>query len=101
MMWINWYIRFFKAEHKKIAKNWATLKKVIDNLHEVCGEPERPILPDDDCGSDDATSPAIKSSWPVSDRGCSAFLFEVTDAIKKFNGKKKFKQTLTTRKIRF
>ena len=89
------YPCFFKAEHKKIAKKLgAAPEKVIDNLHEVCGETgtAHPFLMM--TAALDHAKPGDKILMASFGQGCSAFLFEVTDAIKKFTGKKKFKQTL-------
>ena len=74
---------FFKAEHRKIAKNLgATPEKLVDNLHEVCGETgaAHPLV---------MFVKALQESEP-GDRilvagfgqGSDALYFRVTDAIK-------------------
>ena len=73
---------FFKAEHRKIAKQLgATPDKVVDNLHEVCGETgaAHPLV---------LLVKALEEAKP-GDRilvagfgqGCDAMLFRVTEAI--------------------
>ncbi len=75
---------FFKAEHKKIAaKLGAAPEKVMDNMHDVCGESgaAHPLV---------MLSKALEESQP-GDRilvagfgqGCDALYFQVTENIKK------------------
>jgi 3-hydroxy-3-methylglutaryl CoA synthase/NAD(P)-dependent dehydrogenase (short-subunit alcohol dehydrogenase family)/putative sterol carrier protein len=86
---------FFKAEHKKIAKKLgASPEKVIDNLHEVCGETgtAHPFLMM--TSALDNAKPGDKILMASFGQGCSAFLFEVTENISKLPERKKFQQTL-------
>ncbi len=89
------YPCFFKAEHKKIAKKLgATPDKVMDNLHDVCGETgtAHPFLMMT-AALDDA-KPGDKILMASFGQGCSAFLFEVTENIIKMPERKKFQRTL-------
>jgi 3-hydroxy-3-methylglutaryl CoA synthase/NAD(P)-dependent dehydrogenase (short-subunit alcohol dehydrogenase family)/putative sterol carrier protein len=76
------YPCFFKGDHRKIAKNLgATPEKLVDNLHEVCGETgtAHPFL---------MMAAALESSKPGDHilmagfgQGCNALMFEVTENI--------------------
>ena len=89
------YPCFFKAEHKKIAKKLgAAPEKVVDNLHDVCG--------DTGCAHamlmltsalDDA-KPGDRILMASFGQGCSAFYFVVTENIEKLKVRNKFKTTL-------
>ncbi len=89
------YPCFFKAEHKNIAKKLgASPDKVIDNLHEVCGETgtAHPLLMM--TAALDEAKPGDKIVMASFGQGCSAFLFEVTPNIAKMPERNKFKRTL-------
>ncbi len=89
------YPCFFKAEHRNIAKKLgAPPDKVVDNLHEVCGETgtAHPLLMMT-AALDDA-KPGDKIVMASFGQGCSAFLFEVTQNITKMPERNKFKRTL-------
>ncbi|MBW2514844.1 MAG: SDR family NAD(P)-dependent oxidoreductase [Deltaproteobacteria bacterium] len=76
------YPCFFKGDHRKIAKNLgASPEKLVDNLHDVCGETgtAHPFL---------MMTAALESSKPGDHilmagfgQGCNALMFEVTDHI--------------------
>jgi 3-hydroxy-3-methylglutaryl CoA synthase/NAD(P)-dependent dehydrogenase (short-subunit alcohol dehydrogenase family)/putative sterol carrier protein len=76
------YPCFFKGDHRKIAKNLgASPEKLVDNLHDVCGETgtAHPFL---------MMTAALESSKPGDHilmagfgQGCNALMFEVTDQI--------------------
>jgi len=86
---------FFKAEHKNIAKKLgATPEKVVDNLHEVCGETgtAHPFLMM--TAALDSAKPGDKILMASFGQGCSAFLFEITENITKLPERKKFQKTL-------
>lgn len=86
---------FFKAEHKNIAKKLgASPEKVVDNLHEVCGETgtAHPFLMM--TAALDTAKPGDKILMASFGQGCSAFLFEVTENITKLPEKNKFQKTL-------
>ncbi|MFC1824745.1 hydroxymethylglutaryl-CoA synthase family protein [Thermodesulfobacteriota bacterium] len=91
---------FFKAEHKKIAKRLgATPEKVIDNLHEVCGETgtAHPLV---------MLVQALEEAEP-GDRilvagfgqGCDALYFKVTDAIKEMPARQGIQGSLAHKKV--
>ena len=76
------YPCFFKGDHRKIAKNLgASPEKLVDNLHDVCGEigTAHPFL---------MMTAALEASKPGDHilmagfgQGCNALMFEVTDQI--------------------
>jgi len=90
---------FFKAEHKKIGKRLeAAAEKVVDNLHEVCGETgaAHPLV---------MLVSALEQAEPGQrilvvgfGQGCDALYFKVTDAIKKLPQKTGIKGSLESRK---
>ncbi|MDY0376106.1 MAG: SDR family NAD(P)-dependent oxidoreductase [Desulfobacterium sp.] len=93
------YPCFFKGDHKKIAKRLgATPGKLVDNLHEVCGETgtAHPFL---------MLVKALESARP-GDRilvagygqGCNVLYFQVTDAISKLPLRNGFKGVIENRK---
>jgi 3-hydroxy-3-methylglutaryl CoA synthase/NAD(P)-dependent dehydrogenase (short-subunit alcohol dehydrogenase family) len=90
---------FIKAEHRRLAKMLgASPEKVIDNMHEVCGETgtAHPLL---------MLVNALENANP-SDRilvagfgqGCDALYFRVTDAIKSLPERKGVRGSLANRK---
>ncbi|MBW1784752.1 MAG: OB-fold domain-containing protein, partial [Deltaproteobacteria bacterium] len=90
---------FFKAEHRKIAKKLgAAPEKVMDNLHEVCGETgaAHPLV---------MFVHALQEARP-GDRillagfgqGCDALCFQVTDEILKLTDRKGITGSLTNKK---
>ncbi len=89
------YPCFFKAEHAKIAKKLGAGKeKVIDNLHEVCGETgcAHPLLML--TKALDEAKPGDRILMASFGQGCNAFLFTVTDKIEQLPMRDKFKATL-------
>jgi 3-hydroxy-3-methylglutaryl CoA synthase/NAD(P)-dependent dehydrogenase (short-subunit alcohol dehydrogenase family)/putative sterol carrier protein len=93
------YPCFFKGDHRKIAKNLgASAEKLVDNLHEVCGETgtAHPFL---------MMTAALESSKPGDHilmagfgQGCNALMFEVTDQITKLTPRNGFDGTLNNKK---
>ena len=90
---------FFKAEHRKIAKQLGVApEKVVDNLHEVCGETgaAHPFL---------MMTKALEEARP-GDRivmvgfgqGAQALCFEATEQISHLAPRNGFKRTLENRK---
>ncbi len=89
------YPCYFKAEHKKIAKKLgATPEKVIDNLHEVCGETGTAHCLLMMTAALDNAKPGDKILMAGFGQGCTAFLFEVTENINKLSERNKFQKTL-------
>jgi len=89
------YPCFFKAEHANIAKKLGAAKeKVIENLHDVCGETgcAHPMLMLTKA-LDDA-KPGDRILMASFGQGCNAFLFEVTEKIEQLPERDKFKRTL-------
>ncbi|RJP42971.1 MAG: SDR family NAD(P)-dependent oxidoreductase [Desulfobacteraceae bacterium] len=89
------YPCFFKAEHANIAKKLGAAKeKVIENLHEVCGETgcAHPMLML--TKALDEAKPGDRILMASFGQGCNAFLFEVTEKIEKLPERDKFKNTL-------
>ncbi len=91
---------FFKAEHKNIAKTLgATPEKVMDNLHEVCGE----------TGTAHALlmlTAALQEAKPGQrilvagfGQGSNAMLFKVTEAITKLGARDGLKGTLANKEV--
>ncbi len=75
---------FFKAEHKKIAsKLGATPEKVVDNLHEVCGETgtAHPLVML--CLALEQAKPGDRILLAGFGQGCDALYFQVTENILK------------------
>jgi 3-hydroxy-3-methylglutaryl CoA synthase/NAD(P)-dependent dehydrogenase (short-subunit alcohol dehydrogenase family)/putative sterol carrier protein len=93
------YPCFFKGDHRKIAKNLgASPEKLVDNLHEVCGETgtAHPFL---------MMTAALESSKPGDHilmagfgQGCNALMFEVTEQITKLAPRNGFDGTLNNKK---
>ena len=93
------YPCFFKGDHRKIAKNLgASPEKLVDNLHEVCGETDtaHPFL---------MMTAALESSKPGDHilmagfgQGCNALLFEVTDQITRLAPRNGFDGTINHKK---
>lgn len=74
---------FFKSEHKKIAhKLGAAPEKVIDNLHEVCGETGAAHSLMLFLKALEKSKPGEKILMAGFGQGCDALLFEVTSEIK-------------------
>ncbi len=89
------YPCFFKAEHANIAKKLGAAKeKVINNLHEVCGETgcAHPLLML--TKALDEAKPGDRILMASFGQGCNAFLFEVTEKIEQLPERDKFKGTL-------
>jgi 3-hydroxy-3-methylglutaryl CoA synthase/NAD(P)-dependent dehydrogenase (short-subunit alcohol dehydrogenase family)/putative sterol carrier protein len=93
------YPCFFKGDHRKIAKNLgASPEKLVDNLHEVCGEigTAHPFL---------MMAAALESSKPGDHilmagfgQGCNALMFEVTEQISKLPPRNGFDGTINHKK---
>ncbi len=93
------YPCFFKNDHKKIAaKLGATPEKLVDNLHEVCGETgtAHPFL---------MMTAALEDAKPGDHiimagfgQGCNALLFQVTEAISNLPARNGFKGSLDNKK---
>ncbi len=93
------YPCFFKGDHRKIAKNLgASPEKLVDNLHEVCGETgtAHPFL---------MMAAALESSKPGDHilmagfgQGCNALMFEVTDQITRLAPRNGFDGTINHKK---
>jgi len=93
------YPCFFKAEHKKIARRLeAAPEKVVDNLHEVCGETgtAHPLV---------MLVSALEQAEPGQrilvvgfGQGCDALYFKVTDEILKLSSRAGIKGCLEDKK---
>lgn len=94
------YPCFFKGDHKSIAKRLgATPEKLVDNLHEVCGETgtAHPFV---------MLVKALETARP-GDRilvagygqGCNALYFQVTDNITAISPRNGFKGSIENRKV--
>ena len=86
---------FFKKEHQKIAKNLgAAPEKVLDNMHEVCGETgaAHPLLMF--ARALEEASPGDRILVAGFGQGCDAFLFRVTENIEKLPRRTRVKETL-------
>jgi len=94
------YPCFFKGDHKKLAaKMGASPEKLVDNMHEVCGETgaAHPFLM---LASvlDDA-KPGDRIVVAGYGQGCSALYFVVTEEIEKLGKRKGFKGNLENKKV--
>ena len=86
---------FFKAEHRKIAqKLGASKEKILDNMHEVCGETgaAHPLLML--AGALDTASPGDVILAAGFGQGCDAYMFRVTENIQKLSRRGRVKETL-------
>jgi len=93
------YPCIFKAEHRKIAKALgADPEKVVDTLHEVCGETgtAHPLLML--ASVLDEAQPGERILMAGFGQGCNALYFEVTDNITKLPARSGFKGTLANKK---
>ncbi|MDD5711691.1 MAG: SDR family NAD(P)-dependent oxidoreductase [Smithellaceae bacterium] len=90
---------FFKAEHKAIAKKLgATPDKVIDNMHEVCGETgtAHPLLML--CAALETAKPGDGILLAGFGQGCDALYFKVTENIAKLAPRQGCKGSLENKK---
>ncbi|MBW2611219.1 MAG: SDR family NAD(P)-dependent oxidoreductase [Deltaproteobacteria bacterium] len=93
------YPCFFKGDHKKIAaKLGATPEKLVDNLHDVCGETgtAHPFLMM--MAALESAKPGDKILMAGFGQGCNALLFEVTDNITTLPPRNGFQGTLDNKK---
>ena len=91
---------FFKAEHKKIAKKLgATPEKVIDNMHEVCGETgaAHPMVML--VSALEKAEPGQRILVAGFGQGCDALYFTVTDKIKDMAARKGIEGSLSNKSI--
>mgnify|MGYP001826988832 CR=1 FL=1 len=92
------YPCFFKGDHKKIAAKLGAADKLVDNLHDVCGE----------CGTAHPflmMMSALEDAQPGDNilmagfgQGCNALLFTVTDNIANLAPRNGFAGTLDNKK---
>jgi 3-hydroxy-3-methylglutaryl CoA synthase/NAD(P)-dependent dehydrogenase (short-subunit alcohol dehydrogenase family)/putative sterol carrier protein len=90
---------FFKAEHRKIAqKLGATPEKVVDNLHEVCGETgaAHPLVMF--VHALEQAKPGDRILLAGFGQGCDALYFKVTDNIGKLTPRTGIKGSLENKK---
>ncbi|MFZ0451565.1 MAG: 3-oxoacyl-[acyl-carrier-protein] synthase III C-terminal domain-containing protein, partial [Desulfatiglandaceae bacterium] len=90
---------FFKAEHRKIAARLgASPEKVVDNLHEVCGETgaAHPFLML--VSVLEKAKPGDRILMAGFGQGCDALYFQVTDHIRDLPPRRGFKGSLETKK---
>ncbi|MBC8443734.1 MAG: SDR family NAD(P)-dependent oxidoreductase [Deltaproteobacteria bacterium] len=90
---------FFKAEHRKIAKSLgAAPEKVLDNLHETCGETgtAHPLLML--ASALDEAQPGERILVCGFGQGCDALYFEVTDQITQLPSRNGYKGSLANKK---
>ncbi|BBO69818.1 hypothetical protein DSCA_37480 [Desulfosarcina alkanivorans] len=90
---------FFKAEHKKIAKRLgASPEKLVDNLHEVCGETgaAHPFLML--VSALEEAKPGDRILLAGFGQGCNALYFVVTDEIENLKRRNGFKGSLENKK---
>ncbi|VEN73820.1 Short-chain dehydrogenase [Candidatus Desulfarcum epimagneticum] len=93
------YPCFFKGDHRKIAaKLGAGPEKLVDNLHDVCGETgaAHPFLML--ASVLDEAKPGDRIIMAGYGQGCSALYFEVTEHILNLPERKGFKGTLENKK---
>jgi 3-hydroxy-3-methylglutaryl CoA synthase/putative sterol carrier protein len=91
---------FFKAEHKKIAKKLgASPEKVVDNMHEVCGETgaAHPLVMF--VKTLEESKPGDTILMAGFGQGCDALLFRVTDNIKKLPKRTGVMGSLASKKV--
>ncbi|MFP4650393.1 MAG: SDR family NAD(P)-dependent oxidoreductase [Desulfobacterales bacterium] len=94
------YPCFFKAEHKKIAKKLgADPEKVMDNMHEVCGDTgcAHPLLML--AAALDKSEPGEKIVVAGFGQGSDALCFSVTEKIKELRQTPKVKTVLENREV--
>ncbi|MFP4572989.1 MAG: SDR family NAD(P)-dependent oxidoreductase [Desulfobacterales bacterium] len=92
------YPCYFKAEHKKIAKKLgADEEKVLDNMHEVCGDTgcAHPLLML--AAALDEAEPGEKIIVAGFGQGSDALCFTATEKIKEFNQQPQVKTVLENR----
>ena len=90
---------FIKAEHRRLAKTLgADPEKVMDNMHEVCGETgtAHPLLMLVNALED--ANPSDRILVAGFGQGCDALYFRVTDAIKSLPERKGVRGSLANRK---
>jgi len=90
---------FFKGDHAKIAKKLgATPDKVLDNMHEVCGETgaAHPLVML--ITALEKAKPGQKILLAGFGQGCDAMLLEVTDNIEKLPARKSVKGCLADKR---
>ncbi len=90
---------FFKAEHRKIAQSLgAAPEKVLDNLHETCGETgtAHPLLML--ASALDEAQPGERILLCGFGQGCDALYFEVTDQITQLPSRNGYKGSLANKK---
>ncbi|MGB6064680.1 MAG: SDR family NAD(P)-dependent oxidoreductase [Desulfomonilaceae bacterium] len=91
---------FFKAEHRKIAKKLgATSAKLIDNLHEVCGETgaAHPLVMF--VMALEQAKPGDRILLAGFGQGCDALYFEVTENIRKLPKRSGIAGSLANKKV--
>jgi 3-hydroxy-3-methylglutaryl CoA synthase/NAD(P)-dependent dehydrogenase (short-subunit alcohol dehydrogenase family)/putative sterol carrier protein len=90
---------FFKAEHRKIAKKLgASSDKVIDNMHEVCGETgaAHPFVML--VSALEKAKPGDRILVAGFGQGCDALYFQVTDHIEDLAPRRGIKESLDNKK---
>ena len=90
---------FFKAEHWKIAQKLkAPAEKVVDNLHEVCGETgaAHPFVML--VSALEKAKPGDRILLAGFGQGCDALYFQVTDNVKKLPGRVGIRGSLENKK---
>lgn len=91
---------FFKAEHKNIAKKLgAAQEKVIDNMHEVCGETGTAHALVMFTAALQEAKPGDRILMAGFGQGSNAMLFRVTDAITKLAPRDGVKGSLANKEI--
>jgi 3-hydroxy-3-methylglutaryl CoA synthase/NAD(P)-dependent dehydrogenase (short-subunit alcohol dehydrogenase family)/putative sterol carrier protein len=91
---------FFKAEHRNIARKLgATAEKVVDNLHEECGETgaAHPLVMF--AYALDQAKPGDKILLAGFGQGCDALYFRVTENISKLRKRRGIKGSLENKKV--
>ncbi len=90
---------FFKAEHRKIAKKLgAPPEKVMDNMHEVCGETgaAHPLVMF--VSALEKANPGDRILLAGFGQGCDALYFQVTEKIKELSPRRGIKGSLENKK---
>jgi len=89
------YPCFFKGDHKKIAKKMgATPEKLVDNMHEVCGETGTAHCLLMLVSALEEAKPGDTIIMAGYGQGCNALCFKVTKNIKKLAEREGFKGTI-------
>ena len=91
---------FFKAEHRKIAKKLgATPEKLVDNMHEVCGETGAAHALVMFSSVLEKAQPGERILLAGFGQGCDAMYFKVTDKIKELAARTGINGSLDNKKI--